>query len=128
MHARGEIRTGGLAVLGNHDTKAALRANALDNLVDVQSERGSEQKCRSPECLQDLIKALRIAALRNNAEVIFHGENFCRSRTEYSLIVCQDYLVHAHSHPCCKMPRPGARVRGTRRNDRLQAGAAIHAY
>src|SRR5271170_2021974 len=42
MHARGEIGACGLAVLGDHDTKASIYANALDKLIYVQFERGSE--------------------------------------------------------------------------------------
>ena len=84
----------GLAVFGNDDTAAAGGEDARDESLRVEFEsRRKDQDCAT-KGVEGGIEAVSLGALCNDAEVIFHSQDFGGSGSVDGLVVSKNQLVH----------------------------------
>jgi hypothetical protein len=94
IHAGSDEWLSGLVIFNNGNRAASLKMNSFGEGLELQFQRGSEDDGRSPEGIQCLVEAFRVAALRDDPEVVLHGEDFGGACSKDCLIIGKDDLVH----------------------------------
>jgi hypothetical protein len=84
----------GFAVFGNDDATAAGREYSWDERLWVEFKGRRKHKDCATEGVKGWIEAIGLCALCNDAEVIFHSQNFGSPGSVDGLIVSEYELVH----------------------------------